>query len=290
MAKHARSKNKTDDIIQVVDLNSETASKKKSVPVYQKRSRKMRITLIVVIVLLLALIAALGYLTYQLVFVISQDGAVQQTRQDASQGIDQTDDGDVSDTTSATQKTEVPHLISFIGLGQAEAIEAIGHGATVVSTSAINEEGNLQKTRLKILLTDEPGDVRSGTPTVYLGLDEAGLVIMAGYSAPTSTLGYGSLSFSDALINEKIIERTFASAGITIAEDAIELPASKSEYSTYGTDGTTLVSESRSFEGSANVDGVEYFWSAILSYDYTAANASGILSDTIRQVYIYVSV
>ena len=54
------------------------------------------------------------------------------------------------------------------------------------------------KKSVTVALTAEPADSRSGTPTVYLGLDADGKVIQAGYSAATASLGYGSLSFADA--------------------------------------------------------------------------------------------
>ena len=36
------------------------------------------------------------------------------------------------------------------------------------------------------------------------------------------------------------------------------------------------------------VNGVDCVWSAILSYDYNTANATGNLADTVRTVYVYI--
>ncbi|MEG0505676.1 MAG: histone-lysine N-methyltransferase, partial [Raoultibacter sp.] len=167
------------------------------------------------------------------------------------------------------------------------AIKALERGATISGTRDVNEEGNAVKKSLTVALTDEPSDTRLGTPTVYLGLDESGAVIMAGYSAATSALGFGSLSFSDAVKNENIVEKTLAEAGVTVETGTAKLPEDKTAYSTYATDGTTLVQEKTSFNGTADVAGVERKWSAVLVYDYKLANASGNLADTIRQIYIY---
>ena len=54
-------------------------------------------------------------------------------------------------------------------------------------------------------------------------------------------------------------------------------------------DGTDVVDkEMYTFEVTGEADGASYAWSCKLSYDYSAANVSGNLADTIRQVYLYV--
>ena len=124
---------------------------------------------------------------------------------------------------------------------------------------------------------------------MYLGLDEAGAVVQAGYSASTGALGYGTLSFSDAVKNENIVEKTLQEAGIDVPEGSVQLPEDKTEYSTYASDGTTLVKESCAFSGTVDIGGAPHEWSAVLSYDYSAANASGNLADTIRIIYVYIN-
>ena len=114
-----------------------------------------------------------------------------------------------------------------MGMGQDEAIAAIGHGAVVSGSLDVNEEGNpirqrvttverCVRQRVTVVLTEEPADALSGTPTVYLGLNEEGKVIMAGYSAATASLGYGNLSFADAVQNENIVEKTLDEAGLSV--------------------------------------------------------------------------
>ncbi|MEG0072170.1 MAG: histone-lysine N-methyltransferase [Raoultibacter sp.] len=258
---------------------------KAELPLHQKKSRRMRRLLIVIISLLVVLMGVLAYLTYMLMQE-TQNAAIQQVTHDV-EAVGKEDAKDASTITA--KKTTVPALVSVIGKTQEEALKIIGHGAVASVSTPINEENNPVKTKVAVALTDEPADNRSGTPTVYLGLNEGGQIVQAGYSAATASLGYGSLSFADAVQTEKIIEKTLGEAGLVIPAGSVVLPKDKAAYCTYATDGTTLVKENCPFSGAAEVNGARYTWSAVLTYDYTAANASGNLADTIRQVYIYIN-
>ncbi|MCL2827034.1 MAG: hypothetical protein FWD72_06495, partial [Eggerthellaceae bacterium] len=251
---------------------------------------KTKRVLIVVIVLLALLIGALAYFTYMLVEE-AQRQAVQQTLEHQPADVDALKDNEPSDaSSSSTKTTDVPNLVELIGKKQDDAVTLIGHGATVVSSAPANEEGSPIKTEAKVSLTDEPSDTRSGTPTVYLGLDGAGIVVRAGYSAATTSLGFGTSSFVDAVTKDNIIEKTLNEAGTDIALGSVTLPDDKSEYTTYKSDDKTVVQESYSFSGNVQVNGADCEWSAVLRYDYTAEIASGNLADTIRQIYIYLYV
>ena len=142
---------------------------------------------------------------------------------------------------------------------------------------------------MRVARTAEPADSRTGPPTVYLGLDADGKIIQAGYSTSTSSLGYGSVSFKDAVLKERIIEKTLAEAGLSIPDDAVVLPENAEEYTSYDTDGTTTTKEYCSFNGEVDIDGAPHAWSAVLSYDYSMANASDNLADTVRTIFIYVN-
>ena len=86
-----------------------------------------------------------------------------------------------------------------------------------------------------------------------------------------------------------VIEETLDEAGMKIPEGTVKLPADKMKYSTYASDGTTLTREYYSFDGSGEAEnGSTYPWSAVLSYDYTLANTTGNLADTMRTIYIYI--
>lgn len=259
-------------------------------PAYMRKSARMRKILIVVIVLLLLLLVGGGVLIWQLIQT-SETAAVQQTQITASESNAMDNETAAKDaSTTTTKKTTVPNLVALLGLPSADAIARLQHGAQLSSAIEVNEEGNPIKQELRVALTEEPADSKGGTPTVFLSLDEAGNVIQAGYSVATSSLGYGSLSFSDAIINEKIIEKTLDEAGLTVAQDSVILPEDKTVYSTYGSDGTTLAKEYCSFEGTGDAAGVVHPWTAVLSYDYSMANATGNLADTIRTIYVYIGV
>ena len=289
-----------------------SSAAKEEIPSYMRKSRRMRRILIVVVVLLVLLLAAGGYFAVRLfqntregeknslisplsvmlaLSITAQTAAYQQTQQQQSnQDTSSLQAGsEGNDATSTVKKTSAPNLTELLGCTQDDALAKVGRGAQVTVSNEVNEEGNPIKTEVRVALTDEPADTRTGTPTLYLGLDEDGAVVQAGYSAGTASLGYGTLSFSDAVKNESIIEKTLQEAGISVPAGTVSLPADKTEYSTYASDGTTLVKEYCPFSGDVDINGVSHTWSAVLSYDYSVANASGNLADTIRIIYVYIN-
>lgn len=260
-----------------------------NVPEYMRKSRRMRRILIVVIILLVLLLAAMFYFGFQM--LKTSDSAAVQQAQNAEQQTDAIGADDTTDAANeAVKTTTVPDLASLLGLTQDEAVERLQHGAQVTGDPrAVNEEGNPIKSEVRVALTAEPADSRTGTPTVFLGLDKKGRVVQAGYSASTASLGYGALSFADAVRTEHVIEKTLAEAGVTVDADDVALPEDSASYTTYDTDGKTITKEYCSFSGSSEVDGAAHTWSAVLSYDYSMANASGNLADTVRTIFIYVN-
>ena len=150
---------------------------KQQIPAYQRKSRRMRRVLIAIVVLLILLIGALGYFAWQW-FEESQLIATQQTQeQQSSQEVGSMQTDETKDATTATaKKTNVPNLAAVLGMTKDEAIAALKHGATETTSKEVNEEGNPVKTNVTVALTDEPADTRSGTPTVYLGLNEIALL------------------------------------------------------------------------------------------------------------------
>ena len=255
---------------------------------HQRRSRRTRRVLLAVLLLLLVLLGALAYLGLRL-FQESADIASQNIEiptaeiDEAANKSEAVKEGE----TAVEKRTEVIELVPLIGMTPTQATETIKHGATVTHDTAIEEEGNPVKKRQTVVLTEEPADAKSGAPTVYLGTDEAGTVIQAGYSAATTSLGYGNLSFSDAVTKEHVIEKTLREVGLSVEDGTVTLPA-QSEYSTYANDGKTLVKEQCAFEGLVGGATMNYKWSAVLLYNYTAANASGNLADTVRTIFVYV--
>ncbi len=254
-----------------------------------KQSRKTRRVLIVVIILLLIAGGVLGFIMYR-TYSSSQEEAAHQKQEQVEAPKESLASQPADDATDAPAKlTDVPELASLLGMTSDEAVNKLGHGAMVTANRPVNEEGNPIKTSLNVALNEEPWDSKTGVPTVYLGLDQDGKIIQVGYSASASALGFGSLSFSDAVNSEHVIEKTLGRIGVNVPEGSAVLPDDKSEYSTYGSDGSTVTRERCSFEGDIDVNGTPCVWSAVLSYDYTTQVVTGDLSDTVRVIYVYLT-
>lgn len=254
-----------------------------------KKSKRTRKVLIVLVILLVLIIAALGYFMVQ-TYSDSQQEAAQQTQEQTTSPREDLSTDSADDATESTKRlADVPDLARILGMTQDEAIEAIGHGALVTSNRDVNEEGNPIKKNLNVALTEEAADSKTGTPTVYLGLNEAGRVLQVGYSASASALGFSALSFADAVGTEHVVEKTLAKIGVDIPEGSAVLPQNKADYTTYASDGTTIVRERCSFEGRTEVNGTPCVWSSVLSYDYTTQVVTGNLTDTVRIIYVYIT-
>lgn len=255
-----------------------------------QQARRMRRVLLVIVILLVIVLAALGFYMYQ-TFQNSQEEARHQEQEQVEAPKEDIAAAPADDTHEAPAKlTNVPVLAPLLGMSSEDAIEALGAGAVVTANRAVDEEDNPIKTNLNVALTEEPSDSKTGTPTVYLGLDQDGEVLQVGYSASAAALGFGSLSFADAVSSDHVVEKTLARIGVDVPEGSAVLPTDKDEYSTYGSDGATVVRERCSFEGDADVDGTPCTWSSVLSYDYTTQLVTGDLSDTVRIIYAYVTV
>lgn len=263
------------------------ASGMKELSVHERKSRKVRKTLLIVIAVLVVLIAALCYLGFHM-FTTSQTVAVQQSSKAASTNSTDIQSEFTSDSTTAVaKKTDVPDLAALLGKTQDEAVTALAHGAQVRESRDVNDEGSPIKKSVTVALTDEPADTKTGTPTVYLSLNEEGKIIQAGYSTSTSSLGYGAYSFTDMVERYHVVERTLQEANVMVDEGAAVLPKDKMEYSTYAS--TTLTRERYSFSGDVDVNGQPCTWSSVLSYDYSNANLTNELANTVRVIYVYVS-
>lgn len=255
-----------------------------------QRSRRTRRTLIVTILLLVAvLIAGIALAVHVLSEGQTEAEQQAQSHEAAADKTEIADDSGKDVVATAVKTADVPNLVSLLGKDQVEAIDALKRGATVTSTREVKEEGNPIRSSITIALTSEPADAKTGTPNVYLGLDRDGKVIQVGYSAAASILGFGAVGFSDAVQKEHIIENTMAEIGLKDTIGPITLPEDKSEYSTYASDKITLVRERCPFSGNVTIDGQDCTWSSVLSYDYTTANLTGNVDDTVRVVYAYIT-
>ena len=268
------------------------AAPEKELSPRMKKSQRTRRVLIVLVIILLLVVAAVVFFGYRTWTGSQQEAAQQAQEQTAAprqrEGIADAPTRDAAESTA--KLADVPNLANVIGKSQDEAITMIGRGALVTSNNPVDEEGNPIKANLTVKLTDEPADSKSGTPTVYLGLTEDGKVCQAGYSASASALGFGSLSFADAVNTEHVVEKTLGRIGVSVPEGTVTLPANKDEYSTYASDGTTVVRERSSFEGGSSLGDTPCTWSSVLSYDYTTQVVTGNLNDTVRIIYAYITV
>ena len=254
-----------------------------------KKSKRTRKVLIVLVVLLILLAGVLVFFGVR-VFKGSQEEAAHQAQEQVTAPKEDITDGSGDDTVeTAAQATDVPVLTSLLGKTADEAVAELGRGALITQNREVKEKGSKVKTSINVALTEEPADSKTGTPTVYLGLDKKGKIIQVGYSASASALGFGSLSFADAIANEHVVEKTFAKIGVSIPDGSVVLPKKKEKYSTYASDGTTVVKERCSFDGDTQVNGIDCEWSAVLSYDYTTQIVTGNLSDTVRIIYVYIA-
>lgn len=188
-----------------------------------------------------------------------------------------------NEPTVTNPSTQVINLVSLMGLDSQRAVFSIGHGAAVQEGSSLTDLGFSQN-ELTVLLTDEKGDSLSGTPTVTLGLTD-GNVTAAAYSAATSQLGYGDLSFTDAVEKFHIVENTLGKCGLSVQQGSVTLPE-RSTYSTYGPDLKTLELEECTFQGTGTVGATSYAWEATLTYDYTMANEQSNLAYTSKRLTV----
>lgn len=250
------------------------------VPEYVANAKKMRRNLVVAIIALLLIVCTVGGLLVYY-FYTSQNATVQQQQGDVSLIEGNTDEKSVSSDKTAT----VPTLATLIGVKADEVANLVGHGAQVSGDEARDVENDPVKRVVRLTLTNDVGSGSSGNPSVSVFADSEGNVTSVTYSASTKALGYGTMSFTDAIQNEKIIEKVMAEAGIFINSEDVVLPENKDAWTTYTDDGRRISREEREFSGEA--EGKK--WSANLSYDYTVSLATDNLSDTLRNIRITIS-
>lgn len=248
----------------------------------QRHNKRVRIALTFLATILVLMLIALIVVGVLMFLEADKKNVSTSAQQDSTTLLE---DADEKEKVTAT--SEVVNLVSLLGLTKDEAVSHIGHGAVVESETPI-EVGNL-KSEVVVPLTEEQGDPKRGTPTVVLRLNEGGQVGWASYTAPTSALGYGTISFVDAIQSAHVIQNSLRAAGLTDLNPAVlNAPTDSASYSTYDTDGKTLITEQTSFNGTGKQGDGVYDWGATLTYDYSNANQSGNLADTIRRVSVSV--
>lgn len=248
-----------------------------------RRKKRIRIalgvTLAVLVIFLVAFVVMFGLLFNQ----VSETAVSSSAQGDTSELLNE-----ATETPAEEINPEVAiSMTSLLGQARDAAISHIGHGATVDQETSIDEGGLV--TAVQVVLADEWIDEQSGTPTVILKLDGEGKVGSVVYRTPISLLGYDSVSFSDAISSAHMIDNVLSACGVTgVDGNAIDKP-SREDFSTYEADGTTLKSEAYTFRGDGTVNESACTWSVNLTYDYTQANTSGNLVDTIRTISVTIT-
>lgn len=269
----------------IESVPSSTTNEPKEKPI--NHSQKARKRLMVVIgVLLVALVALVCATVF--IFMQSSEQAKEEAAHQGAASIEQHNTADAR--FQGSKSVQVPKLASLLGMSKEDALKALGDKAVVGSEAESSEESSKAVKTLTIpLALDDEEDHHTAAPVVYLGLDADDKVVSVGFGSSTTLLGFAPTSFVDAIKSEHIIEKLMSEAGFTLEGDQIKLPEKSEDYTQVNAETGVVENEQYSFNGTLKHNDMELTWSATLSYDYSAANASGNLNDTIRQIVISVS-
>ena len=262
---------------------------------HKKKSKRTRTMLTVAIIVLLLAFAGLGYFAYTQ-FLDASKGAADEGNRVSAQNNIAFEADETSDATSGSQLNldVVPALSALIGMNQDEALEAIGHGASVTSTSDITKEEKkdgekkakevVVGSKVTVSLSEIKPDPQGGVPSVHLILDKKGIVTKADFSSSLYALNCNTLSFTSAVNEVNLVGNILTATGLDMGDEVFTLPKDEDEYRTYDEEGTKPVEEKYTFEGKND----DLTWSLRLTYDYTTYNANSQknLSDTIQLIYV----
>ena len=174
--------------------------------------------------------------------------------------------------------SEVPDLVSLKGMTESEALAACGRGPSLMEEEAADESGVRTCT---YALTHDKVKAEDGEVRLVLSFDDEGKVVMAGFRAPFSCLGFGSLSMSEAVEEYRVLQTMLEDGGVTVNDDDLVLPEDPQSYSTYESDRVAVISQLCTFRGQC-VGGGDVSWQGTLSYDYDKANETRNLAYTKR--------
>lgn len=262
--------------------HSETPRKKRKFSEAVRKRRRRLIGIIVLLLLVICAVLAGGYNVY-----VDVQGKYNPTSDTADSSIIGVSD-DASDRSHAPT-TDVPHVAELLSCSVDDATARLGKNALLVSDFTDELSSTAIVRHLKFSLTNEPNDGRSGFPTVFVNANHNNKVVQVGYGVSLRLLDVGDVSFADAIIHKHLIEKTLGLMGFTCDDNQVHLPANPADYSTYEENGTTLKTQEFTFEGECSYNDKPLKFSAVLSYDFTAANLpTGNVSDTLRNLYVYV--
>ena len=258
-------------------------------PEVERQKRKSRRTrrLFIAIAILLVLII-IGVAAYSVLLAQNASQSGQETLESDSSDVDTlgSESGTEVATEDVVEDVVVPDLTKLFGVSSAEALKLLPQGTIVSAIDNLEDPANPVKSEQTIKVGVAKDGKTEGPMKVFLGMDSNDIVIKAGFVTTIESLGYGLLSFADVINNEHIINATFEKAGIILAEP-VELSSSATDYATFDDKGN-LMTEKGAFEGACDVAGVTHPWYATVVYDYKLYNATGKISKTQRDIYIYV--
>ena len=189
---------------------------------------------------------------------------------------------------SRVSSLDVPHLVNLVGCTRKAALKRVGQSGTIVSKKRLSGREDAAVRLYTVALSQEETVQLQGTPLLYLYTDSEGLVVRAGYRVSLSLLGYGSISFRDAVESDHVVEDTLAQAGLAVEGEPLRLAKPRSQYATYEADGVALRTERARFSGTGLGGGQRYSWEALVDFDYTLANSTDNLANTVRHLEVYV--
>ena len=186
-----------------------------------------------------------------------------------------------ADKDTPDKTLSIPNLADCFGQDQQKVLEILGNEAYVVSSNTVNNN-----TEVVINFKNESASEDSVAPICNATFNKSGKLTKCSFTCNTSALGYGALSFTDIINNAHVVENALAEAGVSVAVGSVVVPADRSSYTTYESDGVTTVSEKYNFTGSAKANSRSCKWQALVNFDYSKANAKGNLAKTIRTIQI----
>ncbi len=160
-----------------------------------------------------------------------------------------------SDKETPDKVLYIPNIVNLLGKTIDEAVNSIGQDAFVVSSTKISDYETGASNQTIINLNNEQANIKSGTPNIVADTNRSGRIVKISFSCNIRLLGYGNYSFVDLVDNLHLIERSYNEAGLYLEDGSVSVPANRSAYSTYDSDGTTLISENCDFNGNHWQDG-----------------------------------
>lgn len=266
--------------------------------VKSRRLRKRYIAAIVVLVILI--VGIIGALVYN--FLVPKDTDSAETAQTAL--VEQA--AETGETAAvAKASTEVPNLLSMVGVTEADAVASLGSKAgektvTPVEAEVPEVEEGEEPPEVEELDSDivsveridivtEGDAVSKAEPAVYLTLRRDGYVQEVYYTCDLNLLGCELVTFEEMIADSEKLAGYLSAAGVTADATMFGEPDESNIETVMGKDKDGKdAPESKTYTiwDYADTGGEEGTWEIIVKYDYSAANKSGDATDVVRTIDI----